>query len=84
MTPLHVTVGIAALFCALFVYGFLQSKPDPAAVLRDRYLRLMRVPRHEAEAQLAERLEGLCARFPGKSYRWYLQWLVTDLERAKR
>jgi hypothetical protein len=84
VNPLHATLGIAVIFCVLFLYGLLQSKPEPGAVLRDRYLRLTRFPRAEAEAHLAQRLESLCQRFPGKSYRWYLQWLITDLERAKR
>ena len=52
--------------------------------LKERYLSLVRLSRPEGEAQLAERLESLSRRFPGRSYRWYLRWLVTDLERAKR
>lgn len=84
MTPLHVTAGIAAVFSVLFLYGFLATKPDPAAGLRERYLKLLRLSRAEGEAQLAERLEGLSRRFPGRTYRWYLNWLVKDLERAKR
>jgi hypothetical protein len=84
VNPLHATLGIAVIFCVLFLFGALQAKPDPAIALRDRYLRLTRFPRAEAEAHLAQRLEALCERFPGKSYRWYLQWLVMDLQKAKR
>jgi len=61
-----------------------QSKPDPSGALRERYLKLVRLARSEGEAQLAERLESLSRRFPGRTYRWYLNWLVKDLERAKR
>jgi hypothetical protein len=38
----------------------------------------------EAEATLARRIPELQERFPGRSPLWCLQWLVTDLERAKR
>jgi hypothetical protein len=84
MSPLHLVVGIAAVFSVLFFYGFARSKPDPAAALRDRYLRLMRLPSAEGESHLARRLESLSERFPGRSFEWYLNWLVKDLERAKR
>lgn len=84
MTPLHVISAVAAVFAVLFVFGFLATPPDPSASLRLKYLKLVRLSRPEGEAQLAERLEALSRRFPGKSYGWYLSWLVKDLERAKR
>lgn len=84
MTPLHVAAGTAGLFVVLFLYGLLQRKPDPATGLREKYLKLVRLSRADGEAQLAERLESLSQRFPGRTYRWYLAWLITDLERAKR
>jgi hypothetical protein len=84
MTPLHVVVTIAVVFTLLFLYGFLRTPVDTGAVLRERYLKLVRLARADGEAQLAERLEGLSRRFPGRTYAWYLNWLVKDLERAKR
>jgi hypothetical protein len=84
MTPLHLVAGIGIVFSVLFLYGLVQPKADPSAGLRERYLKLVRLSRAEGEAQLAERLEALGQRFPGRSYRWYLEWLVNDLERAKR
>jgi hypothetical protein len=84
MTPLHVVVATAAIFSVLFFYGLLSTPADPTAALRERYLKLVRLARPEGEAQLAERLESLSRRFPGRSLAWYLNWLVKDLERAKR
>ena len=84
MTPLHVVLAAAALFSLLFLYGFVRTPVDRGAVLRERYLKLVRLSRADGEAQLAERLESLSQRFPGRTYAWYLNWLVNDLERAKR
>ncbi|MBL8950306.1 MAG: hypothetical protein JNK82_05995 [Myxococcaceae bacterium] len=84
MTPLYLVIGIAAVFALLFVYGLFSRPADRSAFLREKYLKLVRLARPEGEAQLAERVEKLSLRFPGKSYAWYLNWLVTDLERAKR
>ena len=84
MTPLNLVIGIAAVFSGLFLYGFVQTRPDPSNALRERYLKLVRLSRADAEHQLAERLESLSRRFPGRTYGWYLNWLVNDLERAKR
>ena len=84
MTPLQVVAGIAAVFSVLFLYGLVQTKADPSKALRERYLKLVRLSRAEGEHQLAERLETLSKRFPGRSYAWYVNWLVKDLERAKR
>jgi hypothetical protein len=84
MSPLHVVVAVAAVFAVLFLYGLLQTAPDPSSALRARYLRLMRLAPAEAEGHLADRLVTLSQRFPGRTYRWYLNWLVKDLERAKR
>ena len=84
MTPVNVVLGIAAVFAVLFLWGLVQTRPDPVAELRDRYLKLVRMAPAEGRAHLAERLESLSQRFPGRSYVWYLRWLVKDLERAKR
>jgi hypothetical protein len=84
MTPLYVVIGIAAVFALLFLYGLLVRPSDPSARLREQYLKLVRLSRADGEAQLAERLESLSKRFPGRTYAWYLKWLVNDLERAKR
>ena len=50
---------------------------------RLRFFDLSRLPRAEAIDELDRRIQSLTKKFPGKSYRWYLQWLVRDLERAK-
>ena len=84
MMPQHLVIGIAAVFSVLFVFGLFHTPVDRSAVLRERYLKLVRLARHDGEAQLAERLESLSQRFPGRTYAWYLNWLVKDLERAKR
>jgi hypothetical protein len=84
MTPLHLVAGIGVIFAALFLYGLVHAPADRAAGLRQRYLKLLRLTQGDGEAQLADRLESLSRRFPGRSYRWYLAWLVRDLERAKR
>ena len=52
--------------------------------LKERFISLSRLGRAKAEVELLDRVESLSERFPGKSYVWYLEWLVTDLERAKR
>ncbi|GMU59650.1 MAG: hypothetical protein AMXMBFR34_14130 [Myxococcaceae bacterium] len=79
-----VLAAIAAIFTVLLVIGFLLSPGDPIAELKRKYRVLFRMPPAQVEEALLERVEGLAKKFPGKSYRWYLQWLVTDLERAKR
>ncbi|MHB8874668.1 MAG: hypothetical protein ACYC8T_13345 [Myxococcaceae bacterium] len=84
MSPLSLIAGIAIVFAVLLGWGFLQSGPDPVVPLKARYLALLRMSRAEGQAHLAERLESLSQRFPGRSYVWYLRWLVKDLERAKR
>ncbi|MFO0597796.1 MAG: hypothetical protein U0228_21020 [Myxococcaceae bacterium] len=83
----HLWLGlmvVALLFGALFLFGLAQAPPDPIRVLKDRFIVLSRLARPEAESELLDRVEALAERFPGKSYVWYLEWLVTDLERAKR
>ncbi|MBK7863348.1 MAG: hypothetical protein IPJ65_33060 [Archangiaceae bacterium] len=84
MNPRHLALAIAVVFALLIFYGLVAQEADRSAALRRKYLKLVRLSKAEGEAQLAERLESLSRRFPGKTYRWYLSWLVNDLERAKR
>ena len=77
-------VVLVCLFVVIFLFGFSVKPPDPIKELKTRFLSLSRLSRAQAEAELLDRVEALSERFPGKSYRWYLEWLVTDLERAKR
>ncbi len=77
-------IVLASLFAGVFAFGLLKRPPDRIRQLKARFVALSRRPRLEAEAELLDRVETLAARFPGKSYLWYLEWLVTDLERAKR
>lgn len=83
MTPALLTAGLAFIFAVLFLAGLALPPRDPIAVLRARYVGLSRVARPAAERELDERIDKLTRRFPGKTYGWYLQWLVRDLERAK-
>ncbi|MFZ5444454.1 MAG: hypothetical protein ACOZQL_30965 [Myxococcota bacterium] len=76
--------GLMVLFLVIFLFGLAQKPPDPIRALKERFIVLSRLSRGQAEAELLDRVEALAERFPGKSYRWYLEWLVTDLERAKR
>ena len=75
---------VSVLFAIAFLRGFATRPPDPIRRLRDRFIALSRLSRAQAEAEILDRVEALSERFPGKSYQWYLEWLVTDLERAKR
>ena len=75
---------LASTFTVVFLLGFAQTPPDPLRVMKGRFITLSRLPRAQAEAELLDRVESLADRYPGKSYHWYLEWLVTDLERAKR
>lgn len=77
-------LGLGAVFAALFLVGLALPPPDPIAALKREYLRLSRLPRAQALAELDDRVERLTERHPGKTYAWYLDWLVTDLKRAKR
>lgn len=83
MRPEWVLLGGATVFFVVFAVGFLTSPPDPIAVLRRDYLQLIHLGA-ESEEHLSQRLEALRAKNPGKTERWYLQWLVDDLRRAKR
>ena len=85
MTVVETFVILLAVgFVAAFVAGFAQTPPDPIRQAKERFIALSRLGRPQAEAELRDRLEALAERFPGKSTLWYLQWLVTDLERSKR
>ncbi len=75
---------LAAAFVVVFLLGFAQRPADPLRRLKDRFIKLSRLARPQAEEELLDRVESLAERYPGKSYAWYLEWLVTDLERAKR
>ncbi len=75
--------AVGALFVFLFVLGFARTPVDAVDALRLRFFMLSRLQRADAIDELERRIQALTQRFPGKSYRWYLQWLVRDLERAK-
>jgi hypothetical protein len=75
---------LGAAFIVAFLLGFAQRPPDPIKRLKERFIVLSRMARAQAEVDLLDRVEALAERFPGKSYAWYVEWLVTDLERAKR
>ncbi|GEM_PF-5817211 len=83
-TLLTLLLVLAAAFVVAFALGFARRPPDPIRQLKDRFITLSRLSRAQAELELLERVESLAERYPGKSYAWYLEWLVTDLERAKR
>ena len=75
---------LGVLFLIAFLRGFAQTPPDPLRRLKARYISLSRLSRAQAELELLDRVESLAGKYPGQSYHWYLEWLVTDLERAKR
>lgn len=77
-------VVIAAAFTVMFVVGFAKKPVDRVQFLKRRFMELSFLSRGRGDAELMERIEVLAERFPGKPYVWYLEWLVTDLERAKR
>lgn len=79
-----VVAAIAAIFTALFLVGLVLPPPDPIAALKRQFRVLSRLSAAQADEALEERVEALTQRFPGRGYRWYLEWLVTDLRRAKR
>jgi hypothetical protein len=85
VTLVLVELGVVLVaFIAAFGYGFAQQPVDPMVRLKARYIALSRGSPAQAEVELVDRIESLAERFPGRSQLWYLQWLVTDLERAKR
>ena len=84
MNPVNLLVVLAVAFVLAFFYGFAQRPPDRIAALQARFIDLSRLPRDTALAELHARVEKLTVRFPGKTYLWYVELLVTDLERAKR
>ncbi len=85
MSSVFVLLAVITItFTAVFVVGFARKPPDRVKQLKARFAKLSRHARGRADAELMERVEALSERFPGKSYVWYLEWLVTDLERAKR
>jgi hypothetical protein len=76
--------AFSGLFAIAFGLGFAKAPPNSIAALKARYRSLTRLARRQADADLQHRIVALAERFPGKSERWYLEWLVKDLERAKR
>lgn len=82
MTTLLWVLGCA--FIVAFLLGFAKRPPDSIRAMKERFIVLSRLSRGQAEVELLDRVETLSERFPGKSYLWYLEWLVRDLERAKR
>ncbi len=78
---------LGALFLIVFLLGFAKRPVDPLKRMKERFIalsRLSRLSRAQAEAELLDRVESLADKYPGQSYHWYLEWLVKDLERAKR
>lgn len=84
MTPFMLLAVLTGAFTLAFFHGFIQRPPDRIAQLQERFITLSRFPRARALDELHDRVETLTVRFPGKTYLWYVEWLVTDLERAKR
>ena len=82
--PFRFAMVLVLAAVGLFVAGFCRPPVKPEARLKRRFTLLSRLGKAQAEAELRDRIEALAERFPGKSYVWYLEWLVTDLERAKR
>jgi hypothetical protein len=82
--PFRFAVALVVVCLGLFGAGFLRPPVQRAARLKRRFTVLSRLGKAEGEAELRDRVEALAERFPGKTYVWYLEWLVTDLERAKR
>ena len=83
MSSERLAVALAAIFAVLFVAGLVRAPRDPIVELRNRFIKLSRLRKMAAARELDVRVEDLTRRFPGKSYGWYLRWLVRDLERAK-
>lgn len=77
-------VAIAGVFASVFLVGFAQKPVDRVQQLKRRFMALSFMTRGRGEAALMDRVEALRERYPGKPYVWYLEWLVNDLERAKR
>ena len=75
---------LATAFLIAFMLGFAQRPADPIRRMKERFIALSRLGRAQAEVELLDRVESLADKYPGRSYHWYLEWLVTDLERAKR
>ena len=84
MNPLYLLGGVAALFVTLLAFSFLTQPNDEVERLRARYFGLLRMTPSEARLHLGDQLEALHKRFPDQTLAWYLRWLITDLERAKR
>ena len=83
-TDLLVLGTVAVTFGVIVVLGFVQTPADSLAALTRAYIQLSRLPPRQAKAQLADRVDRLAQRFPGQTHEWYVEWLVTDLRRAKR
>lgn len=77
-------LALCGLTLIVFLAGFSKRPPDRIRSLKDRFIVLSRLTRPQAEVELLDRVESLAEKFPNQTYIWYLEWLVTDLERAKR
>jgi hypothetical protein len=52
--------------------------------LTREFLKMARVFGSEGQSYADKRIEGVKQRFPGHDTRWYLEWLIDDLRRARR
>ena len=85
MNLVHVmSISLCGLVLVVFSVGFAQRPPNHVQRLKNRFIVLSRLSRPQAEVELLDRVESLAEKFPNQTYLWYLEWLVTDLERAKR
>jgi hypothetical protein len=51
--------------------------------LTREFLKTARVHGDDGRSYVDKRIEGVRQRFPGKDTRWYLEWLIDDLRRAR-
>ncbi len=80
------TVIIIAVIAVMFgVYMFVRGRgPSPkTAELKRRYFRLLNQPQGYAEEVLERTIASLRQKYPGRSYGWYLEKAVYDLERDR-
>jgi hypothetical protein len=75
---------VGGVFVVLFLAGLLWPESLTDAQLEAQLALAARFSPLETKRRVAERIADVENRFPGKSRRWYLRWLLADYRRAGR
>lgn len=73
------------LVIAIVIIGYIYYKKSEIRRLKERYRRLMFLGSNKlAEESLQYQITRLKLKYPGRTYKWYIEKVIYDLERDRR